>query len=297
MDTMASKNSAANGSDRASAWIGKTPSSTPASRMRWRFSEALNHRSVAQTCTPNSRRRKIDDIARPQPRSSTRMPGRRSSASASHSVSHSELAPPLTPASTHSGWYAEARGNRSEIKRESVITRSSVGPNASSSATRPAGRVDCNRDAGLAGFAAALVRCFLYHSRLFRRGGEMAQNAQSRSDQEGHVVSHYPNLLTLQPTPKAQTARSKCEAPSISVGIVHVEQMQTAFVVQNVSNLCLVRNLGKQLLNGLMNGFVWRHRECITLDSLPIRSHKFLCESLKLGVCDDIHDAAANDQA
>src|SRR2546422_499423 len=47
MHTMASKNSASNGSDRASAWIGKTPSPTPASRMRWRFSEALNHRSVA----------------------------------------------------------------------------------------------------------------------------------------------------------------------------------------------------------------------------------------------------------
>ena len=80
MDTTASKKSAANGSDRASAWIGNTPSSTPASRIRWRFSEALNHRSVAHTCTPNSRRRKIDDDARPQPRSSTRMPGRRSSA-------------------------------------------------------------------------------------------------------------------------------------------------------------------------------------------------------------------------
>src|SRR3989442_2795842 len=76
MLTMASKNSAANGSDRASAWIGKTPSSTPASRIRWMFSEALNHRSVAQTCTPNSRRRKIDDDARPQPRSSTRKFGR-----------------------------------------------------------------------------------------------------------------------------------------------------------------------------------------------------------------------------
>jgi hypothetical protein len=40
---------------------GNTPSSTPASRIRWTFSETLNHRSVAQTCTPNSRRRKIDD--------------------------------------------------------------------------------------------------------------------------------------------------------------------------------------------------------------------------------------------
>ena len=103
MHTMASKNSAANGSDRASAWIGKTPSSTPASRTRWRFSEALNHRSVAQTCTPNSRRRKIDEAPRPHPRSSTRMPGCRSSASVSHSVSHSELAPPLTLAMIHSG--------------------------------------------------------------------------------------------------------------------------------------------------------------------------------------------------
>src|ERR1022692_4336061 len=62
---MASKNSAANGSDLASAWIGDTPSSTPASRIRSMFSETLNHRSVAQTYTPNSRRRKIDDAARP----------------------------------------------------------------------------------------------------------------------------------------------------------------------------------------------------------------------------------------
>src|SRR3989304_5332068 len=111
MHTTASKNSAANGSDRASAWIGNTPSSTPASRTRWRFSEALNHRSVAQTWTPNSRRRKIDDIARPHPRSSTRMPDRRSRDSASHSVSHSALAPPLTLATTHSGGYADERGN------------------------------------------------------------------------------------------------------------------------------------------------------------------------------------------
>src|SRR5213594_291965 len=121
MDTMASKNSSANGSDRASAWIGNTPSSTPASRIRWMFSETLNHRSVAQTCTPNSRRRKIDDDARPQPRSSNRMPGRKSSAAASHSVIHSALAPPLALAMTHSGWYFEERGNRSETNRWSDV--------------------------------------------------------------------------------------------------------------------------------------------------------------------------------
>src|SRR5258707_11054741 len=121
MQTTASKNSAAKGSDRASAWTGKTPSSTPASRIRWMFSDTLNQRSVAQTCTPNSRRRKIDDDARPQPRSSTRMPGRKSSAAASHSVIHSALAPPLTLAMTHSGWYFEERGNRSETSRFSKV--------------------------------------------------------------------------------------------------------------------------------------------------------------------------------
>jgi hypothetical protein len=72
--------------------------------IRWRFAEGLNHRSVAQACTPNSRRRKTDDIARPHPRSSTCMPGRKSRASANHSVIHRGLAAPLSPASTHSGW-------------------------------------------------------------------------------------------------------------------------------------------------------------------------------------------------
>src|SRR3954447_15936102 len=81
------------------------------------FSVALNHRSVAQTCTPNSRRRKIEDDARPHPRSKTLIPGRRSIADASHSVNHSELAPPLALATTHSGWYFDERGNRSEVSR------------------------------------------------------------------------------------------------------------------------------------------------------------------------------------
>src|SRR6266576_3009388 len=85
------------------------------------FSEALNHRSVAQTCTPNSRRRKIDEDARPQPRSSTRMPGRKSIAAASHSVIQSAFAAPLTLARTHSGWYCEERGNRSETSRLSEV--------------------------------------------------------------------------------------------------------------------------------------------------------------------------------
>src|SRR2546422_6626956 len=123
MHTTASKNSAANGSERASAWIGNTPFSTPASRIRCRLSEALNHKSVAQTWTPNSRCRKIDDAARPQPRSNTRIPGRRSSAEASHSVSHSALAPPLTLALIHSRWYLDERGNRSEEHTSELQSR------------------------------------------------------------------------------------------------------------------------------------------------------------------------------
>src|SRR6267142_3846249 len=87
------------------------------------FSEALNQRSVAQTCTPNSRRRKIDEDARPQPRSSTLIPGRRSRAAVSHSVNQSALAPPLALAMTHSGWYWEERGNRSETRRLSAVIR------------------------------------------------------------------------------------------------------------------------------------------------------------------------------
>jgi hypothetical protein len=47
--------------------------------------------------------RQIDDVARPQPRSSTRSPGFSSSPSASHSLSHSALAPPLALAMTQSG--------------------------------------------------------------------------------------------------------------------------------------------------------------------------------------------------
>ena len=65
--------------------------SDPASRMRRRFSDACCHWSAAQTCTPNSGWRKMDDAGRPHPKSSTRIPGRRSSDSASHSVSHQHV--------------------------------------------------------------------------------------------------------------------------------------------------------------------------------------------------------------
>ena len=47
------------------------------------------------------------------------IPGRRSNASASHSVSQRALAPPLELARTHSGWYFDERRNRSENNRAS----------------------------------------------------------------------------------------------------------------------------------------------------------------------------------
>ena len=61
-------------------------------------------------------------MAGPQPRSSTRIPGRNSIAEVSHSVNHNALALPLpTRATTHSGWYCDERGNRSETSRLSEV--------------------------------------------------------------------------------------------------------------------------------------------------------------------------------
>lgn len=52
-----------NGSDRASAWIGKTRCSRPAVRMSRQLSRAGIHRSVAQTWTSNSLAMKIEERA------------------------------------------------------------------------------------------------------------------------------------------------------------------------------------------------------------------------------------------
>jgi hypothetical protein len=48
------------------------------------------------------------------------MPGRKSIASASHSVIHNGFAPPLALAQIHSGWYCDERGNRSLMNRVSA---------------------------------------------------------------------------------------------------------------------------------------------------------------------------------
>src|SRR3954463_2586079 len=89
------------------------------------FSDALNQRSVAQTSTPNSRCKKIDDEALPQPRSSTRIPGRRSIAVVNHSANHNELPPPLALATTHSGLYLFERKKRSFT---SLLESTDMGP-------------------------------------------------------------------------------------------------------------------------------------------------------------------------
>ena len=93
--------------------------------MRERLSDAPTHRSVAQTCTPNSRARKIELAAWPQPRSSTRVPGFRSIADASHSVSQSTF-DPMALAITQSGWYRDERGKRSERSRASAVMSACV---------------------------------------------------------------------------------------------------------------------------------------------------------------------------
>src|SRR5262245_17203415 len=49
------------------------------------------------------------------------MSDRRSSASASHSVSHSAFAPLLAAAIAQSGWYVDERGNRAQINRSSFF--------------------------------------------------------------------------------------------------------------------------------------------------------------------------------
>src|SRR5262245_419398 len=157
MQTIASKKFAAKGSDRASACRGNTPSTTPASRIRSIFSDALNHRSVAQTCTPNSRLRKIDDDARPQPRSKTRMPGRRSNTDVSHSVSQSTLAPPLALARTHSGLYWEDRGKRSERSRVSSLLKSPP-PLPCQLANRGHHEIRCITRGDISEFRVALIR-------------------------------------------------------------------------------------------------------------------------------------------
>src|SRR5207302_4483333 len=77
----------------------------------------------------SKRRHRAQDLPvylfmRAGPGSKALMPGRKSSAGANHSVSHSEFAPPLAFAKTHSGWYCKARGNCSETSRSSDGIRS-----------------------------------------------------------------------------------------------------------------------------------------------------------------------------
>jgi hypothetical protein len=104
-----SKYSRANLKSCASTRTGMTCDSTPASTISGHVS-GRSHMSAATTSTPNSLARKIELIAQPQPRSSTRMPGARSSRSVSDSASHKGLGPSAyRPCQT--GSYDAERGN------------------------------------------------------------------------------------------------------------------------------------------------------------------------------------------
>lgn len=115
MLTTASKQSAANGRARESTRIGNTRSVTPASVNRARRSVGSSHRPAAETWTLNCRARKTDEVSRPQPGSSTRLPGCGGIASATHSAIPSALAPPV-PTSARLGLSAEVRGKRSPVE-------------------------------------------------------------------------------------------------------------------------------------------------------------------------------------
>src|SRR5208282_2320305 len=86
----------------------------------------------------------MEDMARPQPRSSTFIPGFSSIAPDSHSVIHNALDAPLALATTHSGLYFAERGNRSEISRSSEFIsvhqpEPSLYNSSSSNTTTPVG--------------------------------------------------------------------------------------------------------------------------------------------------------------
>ena len=81
----------------------------PASSIRARLRLGSIHKSAAHTSTPNSRARKIDEIAVPQPRSRTRMPGSSAMTWVNASVSHNTFGP-MRFRCTHVASYADARG-------------------------------------------------------------------------------------------------------------------------------------------------------------------------------------------
>src|SRR5215813_13291668 len=167
------------------------------------FSEALNQRSVAQTSTPNSRRRKIEDDARPQPRSNTRMPDRRSIAVVSHSVSQSALAPPLAFARTHSGLYCEARGKRSETSSVSVVMRMFL-VNYSIRWRRTRGALSANAIS----FQARQSNSFVTES------GQFTTKADGRSPSDGRTDRpRGPSAIHALPPPRRPPGRLP-QAPS-----------------------------------------------------------------------------------
>ena len=101
---MASKKESAKGSECASAWMGKTRSSTPASQMRFQFSLGSIQRSVAHTWSPSSCAKKIELIPFPHPISSTRILDLRSITSIRASVNQRAFGP-ISFSRTHSGSY------------------------------------------------------------------------------------------------------------------------------------------------------------------------------------------------
>src|ERR1700680_2290748 len=110
MAITASKKSFAKGRLCASTRNGKTLASHPRSIARLRFSLGDVSPSTAQAWTPNSRARKIELVAFPQPRSNIRMPARSGRRRARLSVWHRVFSTSAL-SRIHCGSYLAVRGN------------------------------------------------------------------------------------------------------------------------------------------------------------------------------------------
>src|SRR6476661_6079917 len=115
MLTMASNDPRPNGRAWASTRIGSTWSSTASLRNTPAAAVGSTQRSAAMTCTPYSRARKTDVAPRPEPRSRTRMPGRRSRSAARSSSSHSGCGP-MSRSTSHLASYFEDLGKASRVR-------------------------------------------------------------------------------------------------------------------------------------------------------------------------------------
>src|SRR3954463_9182515 len=122
MQMMASKNLPEKGSEWASAFRAVTESPTPNLSKVAAASSGGTQRSAAQTFAPYSLARKTEVAPLPDPRSRTRMPGRRSRSFARSSSSQSGFGP-MSDSTSHLGSYVDERGYSARFSASREATR------------------------------------------------------------------------------------------------------------------------------------------------------------------------------